>query len=107
MGQSINPTWNLLSAENLCDRSREMVTVVVHQVVPIASELIAELLHDPADFLFGEVCTADLNTLPESELFAELVMVTWGYFEHTGEWERMPSVGEFGSEDFHARVEHT
>lgn len=107
MGQPIHPTWNLLPAENLCHGSGEVITIVVHQMVPITSELIAQLFHNPTHFLFGEVCTTDLNALPESKLFAKLVMVSWGYFEHTGEWERMASVCELGSEDFHARVEHT
>lgn len=34
-------------------------------------------------------------------------MVPWRYFEHTGERERMASIGEFGSEYFHTRVEHS
>lgn len=84
-----------------------MVAIVVHQMVPIATKLIPQLFHNPPDIFFGEIRAANLYTLSKSKLFAKLVMIPRGYLEHTGERERMTSVGELSPEYFHSRVEHS
>lgn len=106
MRQAIHPAWNLLPTENLGKRTGKVVTVVVHQMVPIAPELVPQLLDDPADLLLGKVCAADLYTLPKPKLIPELVVVARRDFKHSGKRERVTSVGELRPEHFHARVEH-
>lgn len=106
MRQAIHPAWNLLPTENLGKRTGEVITVVVHQMVPITPELVPQLLDDPADLLFGEVCAADLYTLSKPKLIPKLVVVTWRDFKHSGERKRVPTVGKLRPKHLHARVEH-
>lgn len=83
-----------------------MIAIVVHQMVPVAAELVANLLHYPAHVLLGEIGAADLDALPEAELFAQLVVVARLDLEHAGERVRVAAVRELGAEDLDARVEH-
>lgn len=83
-----------------------MVAVVVHQVVAITAELVAEFFDDPADLLGCEVCAADLYALPEAELFAQFVVVAGLDLEDSGEGEGVAAVRVLDAEDLHARVEH-
>ena len=108
-----------------------MVTVVVHQMVPVASELVAQLFHDTPHLLLGKICAANLNALPAREtrsrvstvvllspacqacrvpkpkLITELVVIAGRYFEHAGKRKRMATVGKLRPEHFHPGVEHT
>lgn len=106
MCQTIHPAWNFLPAEDLRERAGKVITVVVHQVVPIAPKLVPQLFHDPADLLLGEICATDLYTLSKPKLIAELVVVAWRNFKHTGKRERVATVRKLRSEHFDARVEH-
>lgn len=106
MRQAVHPAWNLLPTENLSQRAGKVVTVVVHQMVPITAELVPQFLDDPADLLLGEVCAADLYTLSKPKLIAKLVVVTWRDFKHPGEGKGMATVGKLRSEHFDAGVEH-
>lgn len=47
----------------LSQRTREVIAVVVHQMVFVASKLVADFLNYPADLVFGEIGAADLYTL--------------------------------------------
>lgn len=107
MRQAVHPAGNLLPTENLGQRAGKVVTVVVHQMVPITAELVPQLLDDPADLLLGEVCAADLYALSKPKLIPEFIVVTWRDFKHSGEWEGMTSVGKLRPEYFDAGVEHT
>lgn len=107
MRQAVHPAWNLLPTENLGQRAGKVVTVVVHQMVPITAELVPQLLDDPADLLLGEVCAADLYTLSKPKLIAKLVVVTWRDFKHSGERKGMATVGKFRPEHLNSRMEHT
>lgn len=107
MRQAVHPAWNLLPTENLGQRAGKVVTVVVHQMVPITAELVPQLLDDPADLLLGEVCAADLYTLSKPKLIAKLVVVTWRDFKHSGEGEGMATVGKLRPEHLDSRVEYT
>lgn len=107
MRQAVYPAWNLLPTENLGQRAGKVVTVVVHQMVPIAAELVPQLLDDPADLLLGEVCAADLYTLSKPKLIAKLVVVSWRDFKHSGEGEGMATVGKLRPEHLNSRVEYT
>lgn len=48
----------------------EMIAIVVHQMITIATKLIANLLDKPTDLVLGEIGTTDLNALPEAKLLA-------------------------------------
>lgn len=63
MRQPIHPRWNFLTAQNLCQRTGEMIAIVVHQMVSIATKLIPNLFYNSSNFVFVEISTADLNTL--------------------------------------------
>lgn len=52
------------SVTDLRQRGGEVVAVFVHQVVGVASEILAQLLHDLIDVLLGEVGGAQNNGLP-------------------------------------------
>lgn len=47
----------------LSQRTGEVIAVVVHQMVFVASKLVADFLNYPADLVFGEIGAADLYTL--------------------------------------------
>jgi len=52
-----------------------VVAIVVHEMVPVAPELIAQLLDDSSHLLVREVGAADLDALPKLELIAQLVVI--------------------------------
>lgn len=83
-----------------------MIAIVVHQMVAIATKLIANLLHYPAHVLLGEIGAANLDALPEAKLFAQLVVVARLNLEDAGERVRVSAVRELRAEDLDARVEH-
>lgn len=82
-----------------------MIAIVVHQVVPIAAELIADLLDQPAHLVLGEIGAADLNALPEAKLLAQLVVIARLDLKDAGERVRMAAVRELGAKDLDARME--
>ena len=75
MRQPIHPVGDLLAAQYLRQSTGKVVAIVVHQVVPVASEFIAQLLDDPSNLLRRKVCAPDLYALAESKLFAQLAIV--------------------------------
>lgn len=107
MRQSVHPIGDLHSAQDLCQRTRKVIAVVVHQVVPIASEFIPQLLHNATHLFGGKVSATDLYALPETELFAQLVMVPGLDLEDARELEGVSSVRVLLAKDLYARVEHT
>lgn len=70
MRKSVHPIRNLLATQDLRKGAREVIAVIVHQVVAIAAKLVAQLFHNPADLFGGKVGASDLYALPEPELFA-------------------------------------
>lgn len=83
-----------------------MVAVVVHEMVAIAPELIAQLLDYPAHLLVREVGAADLNALPELKLVAQLVVVPRRDLEDPRKGEWVSAVGKLGAECLYAGVEY-
>jgi len=75
-------------------------------MVPVAPELIAQLLDDSSHLLVREVGAADLDALPKLELIAQLVVIPRWDLEDPREGERMTAVGEFGAKGFYAGVEY-
>lgn len=56
--------FSTLCVTDLRQRGGEVVAVLVHQVVGVASEILAQLLHDLINVLLCEVCGAQNNGLP-------------------------------------------
>lgn len=106
MCESVHPVRDLLAAQDLRQGTGEVIAVVVHQVVTVAPELVAQLLDNPADLLGRKVCAADLYALPEAELFAQLVVIPRLDLKDAREWEGVSSVGVLLAKDLHARVKH-
>lgn len=84
-----------------------MITVIVHQVVPITPELVPQLLNDPANLFLGKVCASYLYALSKPKLIAQFVVVTWRDFKYPCEWKRMTTVGKLRPEHLDSRMEHT
>lgn len=81
-----------------------MIAVGVHQVIAIATELVAQLLDNPPDFIIRKVRAPDLYALPESKLFAELIVVSRLNLKDACERERVASVRVFCAKYFNARM---
>lgn len=84
-----------------------MIAIIVHQMVAIATELIAQLFDDASHLLIGEICATDLYTLTEMELFAQFIVVTWCDLKDASEWKRMSTVGKLGAKYLHPGMEDT
>lgn len=63
----IRLTRNRVYIAYLWQGGREVIAVLVHQVVGVAFEFFSQLLHDLVNVLFGEVCCAQCNRLPVGE----------------------------------------
>lgn len=53
----------LLEHTHLCQWTREVITIVVHEMVSVAAKLIADFFDYSAHFFFVEVRTSNLYTL--------------------------------------------
>lgn len=102
MRETVHPIRNLLSTQDLREGAREVIAVVVHQVVAIATELVAQLLHNPADLFRCKVRTSDLYALAEPKLFAQFVMIARLYLKDAREGEWMAAVCKLRAKDLHA-----
>lgn len=68
MSQPIHPCRDPLAAEDLGERGREVVAVVVEQVVAVPSEFSPQAVLDHVHFFLREVGVADEDGLSEAEL---------------------------------------
>lgn len=72
MGKS--KEWNEWIGECRCvgsylrQRTRKMITVIVHQMISIAAELVSYLLYDSPNFLFVEIRATYLYTLSADDI---------------------------------------
>lgn len=104
LADSAGRAWPPLT--HLGQVAREVIAVVVHQMVAVAAKLVAQLLDYAAHLLVGEVRAADLDALAELELVAQFVMIAGRDFEDAREGEGVTTVGELRSKGLYARVEY-
>ena len=83
-----------------------MIAIVVHQMITISAKLIAQLFDDSSDLFICKICTANLNTLPKTKLFAKFVMITRLYLKNTRKRKRMAAVGEFCAKNLNTRMKN-
>lgn len=84
-----------------------MIAIVVHQMIAIATKLIANLFDQSTDLVLGEIGTTDLNALPEAKLLAQFVVIARLYLKDAGKRVRMSAVRELCAKDLDARMEDT
>lgn len=107
VGQAVHPAGDLLPTQDLSQSSREMITVLVHQVVCVAFVFFAQLFHNLIHILFCEVCGAQCNGFFEFKGLAKLYRTARCDLENPTERVGMPSIGKLSAVDLNARVEDT
>lgn len=97
-------TFTKYSIKYLCQRTRKVVTIIVHKMVAISPKLISQFFNNATYFLICKIGTANLYALSELELFAEFVVVTWGNLEDASKRERVATIRKFRAKCFYAGV---
>ena len=67
VSESVDPSGDFLANEDLGKGRGKMVAVFVHEVIAVASVLLAELRHNALYFVFREICVAQVQRLPAIE----------------------------------------
>lgn len=73
-------------------------------MVAISTKLISQFFNNATYFFICKIGAANLYALSELELFAEFVVVTWGYLKDASKWKRVATVRKFGAKCFYAGV---
>lgn len=68
----------------MCKCRREVIAIIIHQMIFIASKLISYFLNYPSDILFGKFCTSYLNTLSANAIAkkTEIMANEWHLFHY-------------------------
>lgn len=112
---------------HLCQWTRKMITIIVHQMISIATKLITNFINNSTYFFLIEIGATNLytlskidwiifqmiftiftsssfisvfNQLPKSKLFAQFTVITWWYFKNTGKWKWMTAISKFSAINF-------
>lgn len=107
VGQAVHPAGDLLPAQDLSQSRREVITVLVHQMVRVAFVLLAQFFHNLIHIFFCEVCGAQGNGFFEFKGLAKLYRTARCDLENPTERVGMPSIGKLSAVDLDARVEDT
>lgn len=97
--KSVDPTGYFLATEYLREGTGEVVAVVIHEMIPIPTELIAQLLNNSPNFLLSEIRTANLDALAEAKLITQFIVIPWLNLKDSSEGKRMTTIGKFSSKD--------
>ncbi|KAH0818384.1 hypothetical protein GEV33_004407 [Tenebrio molitor] len=112
VSQAIHPCRDPLAAEDLGERGREVVAVVVEQVVAVPSEFSPQAVLDHVHFFLREVGVADEDGLSEAELafhvevLAEDLFVARLHVEDAGVGVGVAPVAELRAVHLDAGVEY-
>lgn len=89
---------------NLCKSTGEVIAIIVHQMITIATELISQFFYDASDFLIIKICATYLYTLAEMELFAQFFMISRCDLKNSGKRKRMSAISKLCAKYFYTRV---
>lgn len=107
VGQSVHPGRDLLSAQDLGQGAREVVAVLVHEVVSVPAELVAQLLNNFAHVHLVEVRVAHQDALLVLELVSEVVREFRWDFKDSREREWVAPVSVLCPVNFYTCVEYS
>lgn len=74
VGQAVDPTRNFTATDEVRQAVGEVVAILAGQVVAGPAELEAQQVDNALHFSAGKVGVAEQNALPETEVFAQLLL---------------------------------